>query len=290
MRQRQRRLDSVEIISHLILTIFAIITLYPFWYVLVASVIPYNEYAEKVLLLYPNRIILDAYKKILSSNNIRRSFNISVWTTILGTIISVFITSIGAYVLSRKELPGRRLLFSIVIITMLFSGGVLPLYLCLVKYKMINTLWVYMLPGLINTFYLIIMRTNFSEIPEDLLMSSRIDGCSEVGILFRIIYPISLPIFSTIVLFRAVDMWNQMSTGLFFITSAKLYNLQIVLYNIIRSSDPSGQGSVGNIDDMLVEEQLKFSAIIVSTLPIIVVYPFLQKYFIKGVLVGAIKS
>lgn len=285
-----KKYSLFNIINNIFFTLMAIITLYPLWHTFIGSIIPYHEFAQKTILLFPNNISFEAYKVILTKRVIPQAFKISTFVTVLGTFLSLLFSTIAGYILSKKNLPGRNLMFLFVLIPMLFSGGLIPLYISLNKYKLIDSIWVYILPSLISTYYVIILKTSFQEFPESLESSAKIDGCSEIGILFRIVVPASFPVLSTIGLFYAVARWNELFAAIFFIMDAKKLNLQVILYNIVASVDHSTENVAGEADRAMVSEQIKYGTIIVATIPILLVYPFLQKYFIKGVLIGAIKG
>ena len=288
----KKRINLFNIFNYTFFFFLAVSTLYPFWYTIVGSVIPYSEFAQKVVLLYPNTISFEGYRYLLGQKLIIDAFAVSVFSTVVGTVMSLIMTALAAYVLSIRNLPGRSMFFVFVLITMLFSGGLIPLYIILTNYRLVNSLWVYIFPGLINTFYVIIMKTSFQGLPESLMDSARIDGCNEIGILFRIVLPLSLPVLATIALFYAVVKWNNLFTAIFFIQDTSKQNLQAVLYRVIQRASMNylTEDVVGMGDLAMVREQVKYGTIIVATAPILLLYPFLQKYFIKGVLIGAIKG
>lgn len=269
--------------------IMSLITLYPFWYTFVLSIIPFHEFAQSTFLIIPRSFDLSAYRQILNSGLMISAYRITVFTTALGTILSLLVTAMAGYALSKRHLPGNKIIFILIIITMLFEGGLIPLYVTISKLKLINRIMIYFLWPMVNTFYVIIMKTYFLGIPQSIEDSAKMDGCNDLSIFFRIIFPISLPIFATIALFYAVLKWNTLTTPLFFIRDPMKYTLQAVLYNIVKSFDNTSQG-VFDQGVMLLSEQVKAAAIIVTTIPIVMVYPFLQKYFVKGVLIGAVKE
>jgi putative aldouronate transport system permease protein len=277
-------------INYTVFILLSLITIYPFWYTLVGSLVPFTEFSEKALLLIPDTITFSAYKQIFAADTIPNAYKITAFITIVGTVMNLLFTSLGAYVFSRKRLPGRTFFFMAIIFTMLFSGGLIPMYLTLQQYHLVNSVWVYIFPSLINTFYMIIMKTSFQQIPDSLEESAEIDGCTHFGILFRIYLPLSLPLLATIGLFYAVDKWNELFTALFFITDASKYTLQAVLYNMLTSVDTTTQNVSSLTSEDLISEQVKLASIVVAVIPILLVYPFLQRYFIKGVLIGSIKE
>lgn len=288
-KTKLKRLTVFDYVNALFFTLFCVITLYPFWYTFLASVVSYAELLTTPVLIWPSHISFAVYKTLLTRAAIMTGFKVSVSTTLLGTVLTTLASAVTGYVLSRRELPGRKSMFTFILIPMIFGGGLIPLYVTLNTYHLINSLWVYIWPGLMASYYIIIFKTSFSGIPQSLVDSARIDGCPEWGILFRIIMPISLPILATIAVFTAVAKWNNYTTPLYFIRDADLYNLQLILRNMI-NTDRWAQDVVVAGDQAMVAEQLKYGTVIVATVPILIVYPFLQRYFVKGVLIGAIKS
>lgn len=285
-----RRMRPFAIANALFFVLLSVVTLYPFWHTIVGSLISFSEFVQRTVLIFPRRPTLAGYAYVLAQRQILDSFMVSVFSTAVGAASSLVMTSLAGYVLAQRGLPGRNAMFVFVLVAMLFSGGLIPLYVVLSRLRLVNNIWVYILPGLINTFYVIIMKTSFQEIPDSLVDAARMDGCTDFGILFRVVVPLSLPVMATIALFYAVNKWNNLFTAIFFITDARKLNLQAVLYNIVSSADMSQEDVVGKGDMAMVSEQIKYTTIVVATAPILVVYPFLQKYFIKGVLIGAIKE
>ncbi|MDW7657885.1 MAG: carbohydrate ABC transporter permease [Bacillota bacterium] len=288
-KMKLKKLTVFDFCNTIFFVLFCIVTLYPFWYTFLASVVSYTELLTTPILIWPSHVSLAVYKTLLTRASIMTGFKVSVSTTLLGTVLTTLASAITGYVLSRREVPGRNTMFTFVLIPMIFGGGLIPLYVTLNTYHLINSWWVYIWPGLMAPYYIIIFKTSFSGIPQSLVDSARIDGCPEWGILLRIIMPISLPILATIAVFTAVAKWNNYTTPLYFIRDASKFNLQLILRNMI-NTDRWAQDIVVAGDQAMVAEQLKYGTVIVATVPILVVYPFLQRYFVKGVLIGAIKS
>ena len=271
------------------LLLFAFLTLYPFWYVMVGSMVPFSYYSTHTLLLWPGELSFLGYKTIFSSPTIPNAYKVTVFVTVVGTLLSMTVTCLAAYVTSERALPGRNLLMSLIIFTMLFNGGLIPTYLIYRSLGLIDTLWVYIAPHLVTTFYLLILKTNFQGVPQDLKDAAIIDGCNEFSVLFRVMIPLSMPVLATITLFYTVDRWNDLFTAIFFIVDSKKFSLQAVLYFMIsRAGAESIPGE--NRELTLAGEQIKLAAIMAATIPVLLVYPFLQRYFVKGVLIGAIKG
>jgi putative aldouronate transport system permease protein len=269
-----------------------LICLLPFLHVAAISLSSNSAIIASKVTIFPVDFNLESYCNIFKDPAMVGSLYFTVQLTVLFTVLSMAMTIMAAYPLTQKRLRGRKFCLLVVIFTMFFSGGIIPDYLLMKNIHLINTLWVLILPGMISTFNLIIMKTFFSSIPESLVESARLDGCSDIGILVKIILPLSMPVIATLSLFYAVAKWNSFQDALFYITDSKLYPIQLKLYQIVMNSlsvDIAVQEGSGSTTNAL-PESLKSASIMFATLPIVLVYPWLQKYFIKGVMVGAIKG
>ena len=273
--------DNIFHICNYLLFIFlAFICFYPFWHVLKKSLITRVDGNE----------ILDfsAYSKVLFEEGLLESFILTVGVVIVFVLLHVFLTMLSAYPLSRKNLKGRKFILLFLIITMLFSGGLIPYYLLIQELNLNDNLLVYIIPGLISPFNIIIARNFISGIPNEVFESAKMDGANEVQILFKIVFPLSGAIVATIALWAGVGKWNDWTTGLYYISDSNKYLIQNFLREILLTAS-SGQGNV-DADIAMMGEQIKMAAIIVSIVPILVIYPFVQKFFVKGVLLGSVKS
>lgn len=272
--------------------VMMIITVYPLLHVVFASMSDSNELlAHRGLLLKPIGFNLAAYKMVFKNPMIVRGYINTLIIVVFGVALNILMTSLAAYVLSRKGFLLKSTLMFFVVFTMFFSGGLIPFYFT-VKYLHIdNSYLALILPVAINTFNLIIMRTSFEAIPDSLEESAKLDGASHFTILFKIILPLSLPIVAVMVLYYAVFHWNAWFNAMIFINDRSLYPLQLVLREILIQNDTSTMAAgVGAGDQEAIGESIKYAVIVVATLPILCVYPFLQKYFVKGALVGAVKG
>ncbi|CAN7444562.1 carbohydrate ABC transporter permease [Paenibacillus sp. LjRoot56] len=269
----------------------SITCLVPFLYMIALSLSSNSAIISQKVTLWPVEFTLETYKTILSDVEMIYTLGYSIVLTIVYTLICMFLTICAAYPLTKKRLKGRSFFLSILVITMYFSGGLIPSYLLVKNLGMMNSIWSLLLPGAMSVFNLIILKTFFSSLPESLEESASIDGCNELGILFRIVLPLSLPSIATLSLFYAVDRWNGFQDALFYITDKNLYPMQLKLYQIITANQQldtqQGEGSVGAY---IVPESLKAASVMFATVPILVVYPKLQKYFVEGVMTGAIKG
>ncbi|GMK43186.1 MULTISPECIES: carbohydrate ABC transporter permease [Paenibacillus] len=269
-----------------------VVTLYPFLYVLFASFSDATAFLQnRGLLLAPAGFDLSAYKAVFRNPMIMKGYENTLLYVLLGTAINLVMTAIGAYVLSRPNLYFRHFLMFLIVLTMVFHGGLIPSYLLVNKLGMMNTMWALLIPVAINTYNLIIMRTSFQTIPASLEESARMDGAGEWTILFRIVLPLSMPVIAVMILWYAVGHWNSYFSALVYLRDTEKYPLQLVLRDIlIANSTDSMMTGAASDDKYAIGETIKYSTIIVSTLPIICLYPFLQKYFVKGVMIGAIKG
>ncbi|WP_284645232.1 carbohydrate ABC transporter permease [Paenibacillus silviterrae] len=269
-----------------------LVTLYPFIYVLFASLSNASSFLQhRGLLLGPVGFDLEAYKAVFNNPMIMKGYQNTLFYVALGTTINLFMTAIGAYVLSRPKLYFKNTMMFFIVITMVFHGGLIPTYLLVNDLGMMNTVWALLIPGAINTFNMIIMRTSFQSVPVSLEESARMDGASEWTILFRIVLPLSMPVIAVMILWYAVGHWNSYFSALVYLRNREMYPLQLVLREIlIANSTDSMMTGVASDDKFAIGETIKYATIIVSTLPIICLYPFLQKYFVKGVMIGAIKE
>ncbi|WP_127590749.1 carbohydrate ABC transporter permease [Paenibacillus lautus] len=281
--------DSANII---LLCLLSIVTLYPFLYVLFASISTPAEFVQhRGILLWPKGFSLDSYRMVFENPNIIRSYLNTIFYVVVGTTLNILMTALGAYGLSRKNVMWKSTIMMLIVMTMFFDGGLIPKYLLVKNMGLIDTYWALIIPSAMTTWNLIIMRTAFQGIPDALEESARIDGASDWTILFRIIIPLSLPVIAVMVLFYGVWHWNKWFDALIYLRDRNLFPLQLILREILIQNDTSSMmTSVGGGDRMPVGETIKYATIMVATLPILFLYPFLQKYFVKGVMIGAIKE
>lgn len=280
---------------HSILIILGLITLLPMMNVLAISLSKAHAIFQNPMMIVPQSFTLEAYKYIFDTPVLVTSFGITVFVTVVGTFLNLVFTISSAYGLSKTDIPGHRYLMWIVIIPMLLGAGLIPTYLLLKALGLINSIWVLIIPGLVAPFNLILMRNFFWSIPESLEESARIDGASDLQVLWRIVIPLSKPVIATIGLFYGVAHWNDFFTGLFFINDNTKWPLQVVLRSIIIDMNMMGMGSATSqtqdVSKLVVTpENIKAATIIFAMIPILAVYPFLQKYFVKGILLGSVKG
>ncbi|WP_233531185.1 carbohydrate ABC transporter permease [Paenibacillus alkalitolerans] len=285
---RTRRTNLVDISIILFITGVSITCIVPFLYMIALSLSSNSAIISQKVTLWPVDFTIETYKTILSDIDMIYSLGYTIVLTILYTIISMFLTICAAYPLTKKRLRGRDFILTIMIITMYFSGGLIPDYILVKNLHLINTMWSLILPGALSVFNLIILKTFFESLPESLEESAAIDGCNDLGTLVRIVLPLSLPSIATLSLFYAVGRWNGFQDALFYVTEKNLYPIQLKLYQIITANQLlDGEGSIGAF---IVPESLKAASVMFATVPILLVYPKLQKYFVDGVMMGAIKG
>lgn len=279
-----------DIVIWAVLALFAIVTVIPFVYVVAASFAPEHEILTRPLFIIPKEFTLDAYKRIFDPSDygltVLRSLGASILVTVVGTIADLFFTTTMAYGLSRKGLKGRNFMLNCVIFTMVFSGGMIPTFLIVNGLGLYDTYAALILPGVISANNMIIVRNFFQELPQGLEEAASIDGCTDIGIFWKIALPLSLPMLATFGLFYAVGHWNDYFNALLYLNDAKKYPFQLILRNIVMLSNETQTDP--NV--LMPQETLKMAIIVVGTVPILCVYPFLQKHFAAGVMVGAIKG
>ncbi|TBL76658.1 carbohydrate ABC transporter permease [Paenibacillus thalictri] len=277
---------------YLILSALALITLYPFIYVLVASVSePVAVMKHQGLLFWPLGFTLKAYDYVFENPMILKGYQNTLLYVSLGTCINMLMTSLGAYALSRRYLRVGNWVMLMIVFTMFFSGGLIPSYLNVKSLGMQDTVWALVIPSAINTFNLIVMRTAFRGVPDSMEESAKIDGANDFIILFRIFIPLVLPLFTVILLFYLVQHWNSWFPAMIYLRTREMYPVQLILREILISSSTETMTSgVSARDSEPIGETIKYATIMVVCIPIICVYPFLQKYFTKGIMVGAIKE
>ncbi|MEK3888347.1 carbohydrate ABC transporter permease [Bacillus sp. FSL K6-3431] len=276
-----------DTVTFIILTSVAIICFFPLMFVLAVSLTPYSEVLKNGgFVLFPKIITLEAYKHLLFHSNIIHAFGVTIFITVVGTIVNLILTVLMAYPLSRKKLPGRSFFLLLVVFTMLFSGGIVPTYLIVKATGLINSVWAMIIPNAIWTFNILIMKSFYENLPEDLFESARIDGAGELRILFKIVLPLSVPVMMTIGLFYAVGHWNEFFQAIMYITDTSLFPLQVVVRDILLQT----QNTLDNPDVTLPTVTMQMAAVILASIPIIVVYPFIQKHFTKGMLLGSVKG
>lgn len=295
MFSRQTKGDvAFDIVNTLLLSVVLLAILYPIWFVIIASVSdPTQVLAGKVLIL-PKGFSFDAYKMVFRDDMIMTGYRNTLFYTVLGTCINLVLTILAAYPLSRRDWVGKGFFTGVIMFTMFFSGGTIPTYLLMNSLGLLNTTWAMVLPGAVSVYNTIVMRTFFvNSIPVELQEAAQVDGCSNTRLLLQIVIPLSKPIIAVMVLFYGVAHWNAFFNALIYLSDAERYPLQLVLRSILIQNSMS-QDMVSEVEHVgnrvMLAETIKYALIIVSTLPMMVLYPTLQRFFEKGVMVGAVKG
>ena len=277
--------------NYIFLAALVLLCLYPMWYCLMASISnPGAMMRHMGPLLLPKGFSLASYGKVFANPNIISGYKNTIFILVVGVILCLLMTSLGAYVLSRKDLLFRKPLMMIIMFTMFFTGGLIPTYLNLKELHLTNSLWGLIIPFLVNTFNLIILRTSFESIPDSLIEAAQIDGASHWKILISIVLPLSKATLAVMVLYYGVEKWNGWFWASALIRNRELLPLQVILREILLSSTQSMQTGAGAGDTEAIGATIRYATNIVATVPILCVYPFVQKHFIKGVMVGAVKE
>lgn len=287
-----RRLQVFDLFNYLFLVLLCGVMLYPFWHTLVASLMSFAEYTNTRFLFFPKKPTFQAYKQIAETGLIIRPFINTVAMTLVHTVTSVYCTAYVAYGMSKKY-PGHRLVMALVVVTMYFSAGLIPTYILFRQLGLVNTYAVYIVPSLIGVWTLIIFRSQFMEFDINLIEAAKIDGYSEYRIFLQIVLPLSKATIAALSLFAAVGMWNNLFTSLFFVSDAKKKLLQEYLYRLVNQSTLNSTSTVESVEyagGSVPKETIRLANTMVSVLPIILVYPFVQKHFTKGVMIGAVKG
>lgn len=275
------------------LTVIGLVTLFPLYYVLVVSFSDPAEFIRNKATLFPKKWSLDSYRYLLSTNSFTRAIGNSAFLATVGTMLSLFVTSCLSYALSRRRLQGRRVMMLLILLTTLFNPGIIPPYLLIRDLHLINSTWSLILPVLTSGWYVLLMKGFFDSIPSSLEEAARIDGCNDIGVWWRIILPLSLPSLAAFGLFYAVAYWNTFFTALLYINDFNKQPLQVLLQNILIDSSTASGGTAAveiTAEQQIPSETLKMAAVVIATVPILMVYPFLQKHFAKGAMVGSVKE
>lgn len=292
VEKRSTASKCFDIFNVVLLGLLTLLTLYPMYYILVCSVSDYTMLnAQEGLVLFPVHFNLTAYKAVFRDPMILPSYGNTLLYVSVGTTLQMLMTINGAYILSRRgSFILAKPLNLMIVVTMFFTGGLIPTYMVVRDLSLLDSMWALILPYAINTWNLILMRNSFEAVPEALLESAKIDGANDFQTLMRIVLPVSLPILAVICLYYLVENWNAWFPASIYLQNRERYPLQLILREILIVSvmDTSDAGSYGEVSDL--QEIIKYAAIVVATAPVLCVYPFLQKYFVKGVMVGAVKG
>jgi putative aldouronate transport system permease protein len=293
LKRRTKSEAIFDTINILIMLVICFITIYPIWYTIINS---FNEGQDAMrggIYWWPRKFTLQNYVAVFSNSGIVKALGVTVAKTVLGTVVHVFFTAMVAYALSKKDLIGRNIYTTLGLITLFFSGGLIPLYLLIKSLGLLDNFLVYIIPAAFSFYDLLIFKSFFSQIPASLEEAARIDGASDFKIFVRVVIPLSLPVIATIALFHGVYQWNDYFTGMIYINKNDLQPIQTYLYKVVAQAGANSvsanmPGAIGATT--VTQQTIKLATMVVTTFPIVCVYPFLQKYFVKGMLLGSVKG
>lgn len=295
MTVRESRSDRVfSILNYTLLGLGTIVILFPLIYVISSSFSSASAVIQGRVWLYPVKATLAGYKAVFADNDVWMGFVNSIFYTVVGTVVNIVMTLLAAYPLSRDDLYGKKLIVFLFVFTMLFSGGLIPTFLVVKDLGMVNTRWALIFPEAMIVWYVIIARTYLKiTIPKELFEAAQVDGCNDFRFLVRVVIPLSGPIIAVLGLFYAVDHWNEYFQALIYLNSQKLFPLQLVLQQILVANQVSQQ-MLGDLTNQIAIQNLsailKYALIVVSSVPVLILYPFVQRHFVKGIMIGSLKG
>lgn len=292
LNRRTYKEAAFDYFNFIFMLVICFVTIYPIWYVLVNSFNEGNDAMRGGIYWWPRLFSIDSYRAVFANNGIMLAMGVTVAKTLIGTVVHVLFTAMVAYAFSRKELIGRNVYMLIGTVTLFFSGGLIPYYLLIRDLGMLDSFLVYIIPAMFSFFDLIIFLSFFREIPDALEEAAKIDGANDFKIFYQIILPVSMPVVATIALFHGVYQWNDYFTGMIYINKSELQPIQTYLYRVVAqsSSNQMMAATTGSVAKTVSSQSIKLATMVVTTLPIVLVYPFLQKYFVKGFMIGSIKG
>lgn len=286
---RRKKITPLDVVLYLFMFVVLAAILVPMLHMIAVSFSSDVYVLKGKVGLWPKQFTTQMYQYVFEDERIFRSYGNTIFYTVLGTALSLTVTAMGAYALSKNRIIFHKFFSLMIVFTMFFSGGMIPTYLVIKSYGLLDTIWAVILPGLVSTWNFIVMRSFFDAYPTEIEESGKIDGLNEAGIFFHLVLPTSKPVMATIGLYYAVGLWNAYFTPFIYLNKPSLYPLQLILHEIL-STGSNNNKVVGVGDVMVVDESLKYATVLVAIAPIMAVYPFLQKYFVKGVMVGAVKG
>lgn len=293
---KNKKITTFDVVNVFLMIGMMLVMLFPFWYCLAGSFNDGTDYLRGGIYLWPRKFVLSNYRAVFRDAAIYNAFVISILKSVTGTATSLLVTALAAYAMTRPNLKGKGFYAPYMTLTMYFGGGLIPYFLVIKNLGLYDSFWVYIIPGLFSVWNMIILRSFFSELPDGLVEAAKIDGAGEYRIFFQIVLPLSKAALATIVLFSLVGHWNSYFDSMMYTSSQELQTIQFFLKKLI--TDPGQASSLASSAAMAIPEEarrvtpqtIKLAAMIVTSLPIICVYPFLQKYFVKGVMIGSVKG
>lgn len=287
----KKGLTLFDYVNYSLLLLISVISIFPFIYVFSVSLTDPDTYIPFKFYLFPENFSLASYKYILSTNSFMNSLKSTTFVTVVGTALNLVFTFTLAYALTKKHVIGRNFMLGCVIFTLLFNAGIVPNYLLIKEMGLLNSYWALILSSLTNAWTLIVVKSFMDALPDELEDAARIDGCNDLTVFLRIVLPLSMPAIATFTLFFAVSHWNTYFNALIYLTDAQKWTLQVLVKTLVIDSESSGIAAAGSAEEkMIPQETIRMAAVVVAMLPILIVYPFLQKYFAKGVMLGSIKG
>ncbi len=292
MNRRTLREVIFDRLNDVFMLVICFVTLYPIWYVLVNSLNDGNDAMRGGIYWWPRVFSFDSYLAVFANDGIMLAMGVTVAKTVVGTVVHVLFTAMVAYAFSRKELVGRRAYMMLGTVTLFFSGGLIPSYLLIRDLGLLDSFWVYIIPAMFSFFDLIVFQAFFREIPDGLEEAAKLDGANDFKIFRSVILRVSMPVVATIALFHGVYQWNDYFTGMIYINQSELQPIQTYLYRVVAqsSSNQMMAAASGNIAKSVSSQSIKLATMVITSLPIVIIYPFLQKYFVKGFMIGSIKG
>ncbi|TDF96258.1 carbohydrate ABC transporter permease [Paenibacillus piri] len=288
----KKQLTLFDWVNYALLALISITCIFPFLYVFSVSFTDPKAYVPLKFYLFPDSWSLSSYKYILSTNSFLNALKSTVFVTVVGTVLNILVSFTMAYALTKKSMPGRGVMLSFVVFTLVFSAGIVPSYLLVKELGLLNSLWALIWPSLTNAWSLIVIKSFLESLPSELEDSGKIDGCSDIGVFLRIVIPLSMPAIAAFTLFFAVSHWNTYFNALIYISDSKKWTLQVLVKTLVVDSDSTGvgQAGAGGDDRVIPQETIRMASIVLSMAPILLIYPFLQKHFAKGVMLGSVKG
>jgi putative aldouronate transport system permease protein len=288
---QKKRLTLFDWVNYTLISLISLACVFPFLYVFSVSFTDPEVYVPLKFYLFPEKWSLEAYTYILSTNSFINAFKSTLFITIVGTVLNIIVSFTMAYALTKKTLPGQKWIMGLVIFTLVFSAGIVPNYLLVKELGLLNSYWSMIWPGLTNAWSLIVIKSFMESLPAELEDAARIDGCSDLGVFARIVIPLSMPAIATFTLFFAVTHWNTYFNALIYLSDSKKWTLQLLIKTLVIDSNSGAVAQAGASDEAVVpQETIRMASIVLAMVPILIVYPFLQKHFAKGVMVGSVKG
>ncbi|MCR8632511.1 carbohydrate ABC transporter permease [Paenibacillus radicis (ex Xue et al. 2023)] len=288
----KKQMTLFDWVNYTLLALISITCIFPFLYVFSVSFTDPKAYIPLKFYVFPDSWSLASYKYILSTNSFLNALKSTAFITVVGTVFNIIVSFTLAYALTKKAMPGRGVMMGGVIFTLVFSAGIVPSYLLVKELGLLNSYWSLIWPSLTNAWSLIVIKSFLESLPAELEDSGKIDGCSDIGVFLRIIIPLSMPAIAAFTLFFAVSHWNTYFNALIYISDSKKWTLQVLVKTLVVDSDSTGvgQAGAGGDDRVIPQETIRMASIVMSMVPILLIYPFLQKHFAKGVMLGSVKG